>query len=160
MSDKPEALKPCPVGPNGKHQLDTTMESGPNNCFFCETSLKGKQYDGFQEPRASDSALADELEALLAKASAAPWAYRPCEFDDWGVIRGPEQAVDWAEYPVRPHIAQTRNSDIQDDDYLAECRAQKKDPWGADAKLIVALRNHAVTILTALRSNAGKASHE
>lgn len=25
--------------PSGKHQVDTSMESGPNNCFFCEKPM-------------------------------------------------------------------------------------------------------------------------
>lgn len=31
----------CPVSPlpSGKHQVDTSMESGPNNCFFCEQPM-------------------------------------------------------------------------------------------------------------------------
>jgi hypothetical protein len=26
----------CPSSPTGKHIVDSTMESGPNNCFHCE----------------------------------------------------------------------------------------------------------------------------
>lgn len=26
----------CPSSPDGGHQVDTSMESGPNNCFLCE----------------------------------------------------------------------------------------------------------------------------
>ena len=31
----------CPLSPlpSGKHQVDTSMESGPNNCFFCEKPM-------------------------------------------------------------------------------------------------------------------------
>lgn len=30
----------CPLSPNGRHQVDTSMESGPNNCFYCEASME------------------------------------------------------------------------------------------------------------------------
>lgn len=30
---------PCPSSPDGKHQVDCTMESGPNNCFHCEKPM-------------------------------------------------------------------------------------------------------------------------
>ncbi|WHO40842.1 hypothetical protein PMI04_009740 [Sphingobium sp. AP49] len=29
----------CPSSPDGRHQVDTSMESGPNNCFHCEASM-------------------------------------------------------------------------------------------------------------------------
>lgn len=31
----------CPSSPDGKHQVDTSMESGPNNCFHCEAPMGG-----------------------------------------------------------------------------------------------------------------------
>lgn len=31
----------CPSSPDGRHQVDTSMESGPNNCFHCEAPLGG-----------------------------------------------------------------------------------------------------------------------
>jgi len=31
----------CASSPDGKHQVDTSMESGPNNCFHCERPMKG-----------------------------------------------------------------------------------------------------------------------
>ena len=41
--DGPAALAPreCALSPDGKHQVDTSMESGPNNCFHCEKPMKG-----------------------------------------------------------------------------------------------------------------------
>jgi len=30
----------CANSPNGRHQVDTTMESGPYNCFYCERSMR------------------------------------------------------------------------------------------------------------------------
>ena len=37
----PDPERECPVSPleSGKHQVDTSMESGPNNCFFCEQAM-------------------------------------------------------------------------------------------------------------------------
>jgi len=32
----------CPSSPDGKHQVDTSMESGPNNCFHCEAPMGGR----------------------------------------------------------------------------------------------------------------------
>lgn len=29
----------CPTSPDGRHHLDTSMESGPNNCFHCERPM-------------------------------------------------------------------------------------------------------------------------
>jgi hypothetical protein len=33
------ATPECPNSPNFRHQVDTSMESGPNNCFYCEKSM-------------------------------------------------------------------------------------------------------------------------
>lgn len=102
---------------------------------------------------APDGDLVGELERLLADASDGPWAYRPNEYDDWGIIRGPEKNVDWADYPVRPIVGQARHSDLTDEKFLSQCRKSKTDPWGGDAKLIVWFRNHAPRILTAFRQS-------
>ena len=32
----PQKAGDCPSSPNGRHQIDTSMESGPSNCFYCE----------------------------------------------------------------------------------------------------------------------------
>lgn len=29
----------CPPSPTGRHIVDTSMESGPNNCFHCEGAM-------------------------------------------------------------------------------------------------------------------------
>lgn len=36
-----KAAEECPASPlpSGSHQVDTSMESGPNNCFFCEKPM-------------------------------------------------------------------------------------------------------------------------
>lgn len=38
----------CPVSPlpSRRHQVDTTMESGPNNCFFCEKPMPRPNRNG------------------------------------------------------------------------------------------------------------------
>lgn len=38
----PSVLPECASSPDGKHQVDTSMESGPNNCFHCEAPMGGK----------------------------------------------------------------------------------------------------------------------
>lgn len=35
----PCAERECPSSPNGRHQVDTSMESGPSNCFHCERTM-------------------------------------------------------------------------------------------------------------------------
>lgn len=30
----------CPSSPTGRHIIDTSMESGPNNCFHCEAHME------------------------------------------------------------------------------------------------------------------------
>ncbi len=30
----------CPSSPTGNHIVDTSMESGPNNCFHCEAPMR------------------------------------------------------------------------------------------------------------------------
>lgn len=34
-----EGERECPSSPDGQHQVDTSMESGPNNCFHCEAPM-------------------------------------------------------------------------------------------------------------------------
>ena len=34
-----DALRECPLSPDGRHHVDTSMESGPNNCFHCEQPM-------------------------------------------------------------------------------------------------------------------------
>ena len=36
----PTRCTECPHGPTGFHIADTSMESGPNNCFHCEASMR------------------------------------------------------------------------------------------------------------------------
>lgn len=36
----PNGEPECPSSHDGRHHVDTTMESGPYNCFHCERSMK------------------------------------------------------------------------------------------------------------------------
>ena len=36
-----ESPRQCPSSPDCRHQVDTSMESGPNNCFHCEQPMPG-----------------------------------------------------------------------------------------------------------------------
>ena len=94
-------------------------------------------------PREEVARLAD----LLAKASPLPWAYRPCEHDDWGYIRGPEQRGQYG--PYRPIVARGHDSEVAFEDYDKH-RAAKTDPYGPNAELIVAAVNALPSLLAAL----------
>lgn len=34
-----EEPRECPSSPDGRHHVDTSMESGPHNCFHCEQPM-------------------------------------------------------------------------------------------------------------------------
>ncbi len=38
--DEHFAAAQCPSSPDGRHQVDTSMESGPYNCFHCERPMR------------------------------------------------------------------------------------------------------------------------
>lgn len=38
----PATAQECSASPSGYHQVDTSMESGPNNCFHCEKPMGGR----------------------------------------------------------------------------------------------------------------------
>lgn len=40
----------CPASPSGQHQVDTRMESGPNNCFYCDQTMPHIVYVRPAEP--------------------------------------------------------------------------------------------------------------
>ncbi|HEX8555249.1 MAG TPA: hypothetical protein VF695_11125 [Sphingomonas sp.] len=73
------------------------------------------------------------LAELLAMATPGPWAYRPQQFDDWGVIRTTVGNDGWF-----PLVAQARNLSDADP---SEHRRDKTDPAGPNAQLIVAAVN-------------------
>ncbi len=56
-----------------------------------------------------------------------PWAYRPHEFDDWGVVKTDKFT-----------ICQARDQNQLDDDILNQHRRAGTDPWEANARLIAA----------------------
>lgn len=58
-----------------------------------------------------------------------PWAYRPREFDDWGLVRGGPDG-----FPV----AQARAGRMMIDGEDNEHRRKGTDPYGANAHLIAA----------------------
>jgi hypothetical protein len=61
-----------------------------------------------------------------------PWLYRPDQFDDWGTVRcAPDaQGRMW-------HICRARDPRVEDDE-LNTYRANKTDPYEANARLIAA----------------------
>jgi len=62
-----------------------------------------------------------------------PWSYRSRELDDWGIVRAPVDADGFS-----PVICQARDPYCLDDEDLAIHRANKTDPWEANARLIAA----------------------
>jgi len=64
---------------------------------------------------------------MTASFTPGPWAYRPEQFDDWGVVRA-----------GRYWICQAKDPERLDEDLLNECRRAKTDPWEANARLIAA----------------------
>ena len=90
----------------------------------------------------------EQLEGLLERASPLPWAYRPQEFDDWGVIRGPD--TDSTIGPYKPVVATARDGKTGDID-LDEHRRNKTDPYGPNAELIVAAVNSLPSLLARIR---------
>ena len=80
----------------------------------------------------------NELEKLLAQATPRPWHYRPERFDDWGTIR----ATPLPGEEVGGFVAFARggNNHLGEEVYMAH-RANKTDPYYANAALIVAAVN-------------------
>lgn len=76
----------------------------------------------------------DELRALLAKAPALPWYYRPDKYDDWGFIRGGERST----YGL-PIVALGREGGVKSDHI--QHREDKTDPYAPASELIVAAVN-------------------
>lgn len=68
-----------------------------------------------------------------AKHTPGPWAYRPQKYDDWGYVRGPEQADGF-----QPFICQAKDMRAMEDEILNEHRRNGTDPWEANARLIAA----------------------
>ncbi|WP_158250719.1 hypothetical protein [Novosphingobium sp. HII-3] len=101
------------------------------------------------------------LRELDAAATPGPWAYRPDEYDDWGVVKSPRVPVDGFPDGLRCVLAQFRHPEsIHDEEVLNEHRRAKTDPWQGNAELVTFLRNavpeilEAADQLEALRSHA------
>lgn len=90
--------------------------------------------------------LVERLRVALEKASALPWAYRPQEHDDWGVIRGREK-TEWGSLPMvaRGHY----NEYTTDDD---EHRRNKTDPFAPNSLLIVEVVNALPSLLARIEA--------
>jgi hypothetical protein len=39
LAAAPKVASECPTSPDGRHQVDTSMEEGPNNCFHCSAKM-------------------------------------------------------------------------------------------------------------------------
>ena len=99
----------------------------------------------------TNQTLADEIEGLAEKATAGPWAHRPQEYDDWGVIRMAERDQDG----FMRHVCKCAY--VASPEELCEHRRNGTDPAGDTASLIVALRNNLPAILAALRAQPSPA---
>ena len=72
-----------------------------------------------------------------------PWEYRPHRLDDWGWIRGP--LLDGQD--IAPLVAMARSGTWESVSMLDEHRANKTDPYAANAAFIVkAVNNHAALL--------------
>lgn len=68
----------------------------------------------------------------MAEHTPTPWAYRPKEYDDWGVIRGPaaDDGFGWIVASARAGRSVTPEEE-------SDHRRAKTDPYGANATFIV-----------------------
>lgn len=96
--------------------------------------------------------LSARLEALAEKATSGPWAYRPDEYDDWGVIKAPPHRPEGFDYDLRFCLAQFRDPKAISDEILSKHRKTKTDPWRGNAELVVELVNALPTIIEALKA--------
>lgn len=90
----------------------------------------------------TDPNLIAETRAALDGVTPGPWEYRPMEHDDWGVVRAGQF-----------QICQARNPENMDDDVLDSCRANKTDPWSANARFIAWCRDGVPALLSALETD-------
>ena len=90
--------------------------------------------------------LSERLSALAEKATKGPWAYRPQEYDDWGVIR---TTVEFDG--LHPVTVCARYDGDASDEGLAKHRRDGTDPCGNNAALIVELVNALPAIISALQ---------
>jgi hypothetical protein len=79
-----------------------------------------------------------DLKTLSDAAEGGPWAYRPNEFDDWGLIRGgqrPDDTIGQCWPPVASAKPLWRDYDFD------AHRAAKSDPMEPNGRFIVELVN-------------------
>jgi hypothetical protein len=79
-----------------------------------------------------------------------PWAYRHDEHDDWGIVRAAQGGGGHA-----PIICQARDPYCLDSDELNIHRANKTDPWAANACLIAAAPELLAALTAARNTLAG-----
>lgn len=89
--------------------------------------------------------MTNSLADIVVKATPGPWFYRPAEYDDWGVVRAPnEQGRFYGGI-----ICQARDPEALDELTLSRHRAAKTDPWVANAQLIALAPTLATLVLEA-----------
>jgi hypothetical protein len=93
--------------------------------------------------------LIERLRKLDEAATPGPWAYRPEEYDDWGTVRGPKLPTEHFPEGLAACLARFRDHRFLDEAALSEHRTARTDPWEANARLVVALRNEALPTLAA-----------
>ncbi|MDJ0922082.1 MAG: hypothetical protein QNI84_13225 [Henriciella sp.] len=98
----------------------------------------------------------ERIDALFEKATRTPWAVRPQEHDDWGIIR----PVEPDDKGLRLSVAQARAVGLLSDEQLNEHRQRGTDPYGPNANLIVELVNAWPLIRQALMSGELRAFAE
>ena len=94
----------------------------------------------------------DELKRLAGLVTPGEWAYRPDEYDDWGLVKTEPREVGNYEPPfiLRGVIGQFRDPDVRGEEALNQHRKAGTDPWETNARLIVTLRNALPELITAL----------
>jgi hypothetical protein len=97
--------------------------------------------------------LLETLRALAPVVTPGEWAYRPDEYDDWGLVKTEPREVGNYEPPfiLRGVIGQFRDPDVSGEEALNQHRKAGTDPWESNARLIVTLRNNLPTIIAALK---------
>jgi hypothetical protein len=86
----------------------------------------------------SMSTMQERIEAVLAGldgVTPGPWAYRPWQYDDWGVVRAPQGNG----HDLAPFIAHADAGRGVTEDEKAEHRRNRTDPYGANAAHIARL---------------------
>jgi hypothetical protein len=96
--------------------------------------------------------LSQQLREAGEKATPGAWAYRPDKYDDWGVVKSAPTPTEHFPEGIRCVLAQVRDNRFLDEEVLNAHRRAGTDPWQANARLIVLLRNNLDTIIAALEA--------